>query len=100
MPRSLTVVVEALDPADERAAHALEAGLLADLAHDRLGEQLARLDPSARHRPLPRGGSVTPADQQEPTVEDGDATDAELRARHRRSLARSRWTRMARAVRP
>ena len=55
------VVVDALDPADERAAHALEAGLLAELAHDRLGQRLAGLDPAAGHRPLARAPARGPA---------------------------------------
>ena len=50
------VVVDALDPAEERPAHALEAGLLPQLPHHGLGQGLAPLDPPAGHRPLPRAG--------------------------------------------
>ena len=74
----MAVVVDALDPADERAAHALEPGLLAQLADDGLGQQLAVLDPPAGHRPLPRGRPVAPPDQQQVAVVDGHGADAQL----------------------
>ena len=100
------VLVDALDPADERAAHALEAGLLADLADHRLGQQLAALDPAAGDRPLPRRRPVAPPDQQQAAVVDGDARRRRARgARSSRILRRlgSQPTvheRCARAVRP
>ena len=61
----VVLVVDALDPPDQLAAHAFEPGLLAQLAHDGLGQQLAALDPTPGHRPLPRRRAVAPAEQQD-----------------------------------
>ena len=78
----VVAVADPLDPADELAAHAFEPGLFGELAHDGLGQQLARLDSPTGHRPEPRGGTVAAADQQQLLVLDDDGADADLRALH------------------
>ena len=66
--RSGASSLDALDPAEQLAAHALEARLLPQLPDHGLGQQLARLDPAAGHRPLPRRRAVAPPDQQQAVV--------------------------------
>ena len=92
------VVVDALGPAEQRAADALEAGLLAELADDRLGQRLAGLDPPAGHRPLALRRAAAPADEEQPVVVDDDGADADDRARAVTTAARC--TTMARATSP
>ena len=98
----VVVVVDALDPADQRAAHALEAGLLAAARAPPPRPAARRLDPPAGHRPLPRGRAVAPPDQQQAVVVDDDGADARARGpRVSGVTARgSRCTTMARAVEP
>ena len=82
------VVADALDPADQLAAHALEPGLLGQLAHDRLGQvsPASTRPPGTDHSPA--AGPAAAPDQQQPAVVDGDRADAHL-GPSRRVIGRS-----------
>ena len=94
----MVVGVDALGPADERAAHAVESGLLAELAYDCLGERLARLHATARDRPQPSSGSRTPTHEQQPRRRGGRSRRRRPRAHRAQCPSSGRCTTMARAT--
>ncbi len=97
----VVLVLDALDPADERAADALEAGLLGELPHHGLREHLAGLHTATGNRPLPLPRLVSAADEQQLLVPHDDGPDAHARRRaHGASVPSRLCTTIARAVSP
>ena len=66
------VVAAPAHPTGQLADRHDEAGLLGDLAGNRLLVRLARLDPPAGQRPQAATGFVAALDQQQPAVGAGD----------------------------
>src|SRR3546814_9993768 len=94
----VTLGVDALGPAEQRSAEALEARLLPQLASHRLGEGLAELHAAAWHRPGPLGRAPPASHQQEALVVEDDGAHAHDRPR--RAHVSGLCTTMARATRP